>query len=301
MMLPGCLSSPEPADIAVASYPAMFLVEQIAPQELRVATLGSGQALHDYEPGSRDLDQLRKTTLLVLWDEGLERWAHHAEESLGGAAPSVFELTTLPPGEHLLEPGNDAGEHEDGEHETGDMDDDGHGHGAMDHDPHTWNDPLVMRASAIRFGSFLQQAYPEHAAGIAGRLDDLEARLDDLHAAFTAGLGDCDHDVIITNHQAHNYLARRYGFELLSIHGLTPGSEPAPHAVEAIIDAIKEHNLPAIFIEEGTDHNALRAIKQETGVEVRVLHTLETPPSTGDYLTAQQQNLEELRFALACT
>lgn len=292
LLLSGCFGSAEPADIAVASYPAAFVAEALAGDDLTVADLGATGELHDFEPSARDLDQLRKSTHLVLWDEGLESWAHRAEESLGASAPQVIEISTLPSGEAFLEGGDD--------HEAeAAMDEDGHGD--LDHDPHTWNDPLAMRASVETLEAYLAEAYPEHASGIHDRATALTDRLDALHGAFTAGLTNCTRDTIITNHEAHNYLAKRYDFELFALHGIEPGSEPSPATVDEAIQKIKELGLPSIFIEEGTDPDALKAIQDETGVQIRVLHTLETRPSSGDYIDAQHQNIQELRFALGCT
>ncbi len=279
-LMAGCVAPVEPADIAVASYPAAFLTEALVGDELRIVDLSAG-ALHDFEPSVRDLDQLRQTTHLILWDEALESWAHRAEESLGGSAPAVIEISRLPAGEDYLE----------GE-------DDGHGHGARD--PHTWNDPLAMQASLRFLADELAAAYPELASAIDARAGALSARLDALHADMADGLTGCSRTTIITNHEAYNYLAHRYGFDIFALHGLEPGSEPSPATVDEAIRIIKEQGIPVIFIEEGADKDNLRAIKAETGVEVRVLVTSESRPPAGDHIDSQYRNLWELRNALGC-
>jgi len=291
LLLPGCLAGAEPADLAVASYPAAFAAETLAGDDLRVADLAPGGELHDFEPSSRDLDQLRKSTHLVLWDERLEAWAHRAEASLGGSAPQVVEIGRLPPGETYLQG-------EDGKGGSGEGDD-GRGHDEA-RDPHTWTDPLAMQASVAALEAYLAEAYPEHAADVHARAAAVTDRLAELDRAFRSALSACTHSTIVTNHEAHAYLARRYGIELVNLHGLEPGSEPSPGTVESVIRTLKDLGLPALFIEEGTDPDALRAIQDETGVQVRVLHTLEARPASGDYVDAQYQNIQELRFALAC-
>ncbi|MGB1586768.1 MAG: metal ABC transporter solute-binding protein, Zn/Mn family [Thermoplasmatota archaeon] len=193
----------------------------------------------------------------------------------------------------------DHGGHDHG-HDHGHGHDD-HDHGELDFDPHTWNDPLAMAASANLLADHLSQAFPEQASNITARNDALQGRLTALHESFVTGLGNCTHDLVITNHEAHAYLAKRYGFELLTLHGLAPGSEPSPATIQEVIDTIREHNIPTIFIEEGADADALRAIQHETRVAVDVLHTLESRPASGDYMTLQQQNLQALRTALACS
>lgn len=283
----GCVAPVEPADVAVASYPAAFLVQTLVGDDLMVAQLAASGALHDFEPSARDLNQLRQSTHLILWDESLESWAHRAEESLGKTAPTVWEISRLPHGEDPLEADGD-------EH-----DDSGHGHSS--HDPHTWNDPLAMRSSLWYLTSELKAAYPQHAAVMQTRAETLSDKLSTLHVAFKDALDACDRDTIVTNHEAHNYLAARYGFHLHALHGIEPGSQPSPATVNDAIQKIKEFGIPSIFIEEGTDPDTLQAIKDETGVQIRVLFTSESQPATGDYIDSQYQNLQEIKYALGCS
>jgi ABC-type Zn uptake system ZnuABC Zn-binding protein ZnuA len=342
LILSGCVGAPSPADLAVASYPAAFLAEALAGDDLVVVDIGSGVAVHDYEATPSDLDRLRNADHLLLWDERLETWADRARTSLGGSAPPVYEITRLPAGEGLLdghvddEHADDQDEHVDDEHADDGHDDDhsddaddeqvddehagadgdeahgddhtdddhdhtdeGHDHD-LPYDPHTWTDPLVMRASAAALAAQMVEWYPVHAANITARAAALDARLVALDAAFAAGLADCAHDTIVTNHEAHAYLARRYDFHVLSLHGITPGAEPSPATVYEILQVIRDAGLPAVFVEEGTDPTTLTAIREETGVAVRTLATLESRPADGDYLDEQYRNLEELRFGLAC-
>ncbi len=286
LMLSGCVGNVERADLVVASYPAYFVASNLAGEDLSIADLNGG-ALHGFEASARDLDQLRTSSHLVLWDEGLESWAHRAEAALGSSAPKVIEITALPAGDDHLEGGEEG-------HGAG------HDHGKLDHDPHTWNDPLAMRASVQVLEAYLIEAYPEFADNIETRATDLKQRLAELHEAYASSLSDCARDTVVTNHEAYNYMAQRYDFHIFALHGIEPGSEPSPKTVDEAIQKIKDLKIPVIFIEEGTDSGALKAIRDETGVQVRVLITSETRPATGDYIDSQNRNLDELRFALGC-
>lgn len=306
LLLAGCAGTAEPSDIAVASYPSLFLAETLAGDDLTVAFIGNNGGLHGFEPSVRDIATLKETSHLVIWDESLETWVHQAEESLGNNAPPMLELFALhgdeePVGYEEEEEHGDHDGHEDhDEHDDG-HGDHGHGHDHGDYDPHSWNDPLSMKESALVLSVYLQASYPEFASGIQERTDALIDALDELHEAFQTKLDDCSRNVIVTNHEAYSYLARRYQFDVIALHGLAPGSEPTHGAIEEAIEAIKEHNIPVIYVEEGTDGTALDAIQSETNVLVHVLHTNEIQPRTGDYLSSQLQNTEKLQFALGCT
>lgn len=289
--LSGCVSGVE-SDVAVASYPTYLLADRLAGDDLRVALVGKpGVSLHDYEPTLRDVDTLRRTDLLVLHGLGVEPWVEEALGSLGDRAPAHVEVAALPAGEAFLEA--------DPDHGTQDGPDD-HDHGVLD--PHTWLDPLAYGAEADAIAAALSGRWPTHADAIGARLAALQQDIAALDQDYQDGLASCEHDIIVTNHNAYSYLARRYGFDVLALHGIEPGAQPDPDTVQEVIDTIKEYGLPVFFIEEGTDPGAVRAIREETGVEIRVLDTLGVAPRGGDrdYFAVQRGNLQHLQLALGC-
>ncbi|HEX2066813.1 MAG TPA: metal ABC transporter substrate-binding protein [Candidatus Thermoplasmatota archaeon] len=284
--LAGCAAPPQ-ADVVTTSYPVHFLAERLAGDALAVALVGRpGVDLHAFEPTVRDVQAIRGARLLVHHGLGVEPWVGRTLASLGEDAPPSVEAGTAPPGEDLLHG-------------------DGHGEHAGEEagiDPHTWLDPLAYRAEAGRVADALATHFPEHAAAIAGRAAALHEELGRLDADFRNGLRECQRHAVATNHDAHGYLARRYDFILHSLHGLEPGSQPDPGAVDDVIQAIRREGIPVLFLEEGTDPGAVRAIQEETGVGVETLYTLEQPPEGGQggYLELQRENLRRLRAALGC-
>jgi zinc transport system substrate-binding protein len=286
LLVAGCASVPE-AEVVTASYPAHYLAERMAAGHT-VHLLGrTGADLHEYEPTVQDVQALRHARLLLSHGLGVEGWVERTLRSLGTDAPRHVETSALPPGEGLIGGGEDPAEGE--EH--------GHGHAL---DPHTWLDPLAYREQARRLAAAMRETFPDDAEAILAALQAVEADLDQLDRDFGAGLASCLREDVVTNHDAHGYLARRYGFHIHSLHGLEPGSEPAPGAVQEVIETIRREGIPVIFLEEGTDPAAVDAIRGQTGVEVGTLHTLEQRPRQGDYLTAQRANLASLRSALGC-
>lgn len=55
----------EPADTAVASYPAAFLLESLVGEDLTIADLATGVELHDYEPSTPDIESYLFGRLLL--------------------------------------------------------------------------------------------------------------------------------------------------------------------------------------------------------------------------------------------
>ncbi|MEA3190587.1 MAG: zinc transport system substrate-binding protein [Thermoplasmata archaeon] len=281
LLLAGCASTTPENTVAAANYPVQYLAERIAGDLVPVRILTPpGVDLHEFEPTLREIQILRESRVLVLHGLGVEPWVDHALESLGSAAPPVIRAATLPAGESFLEL------EEDGE---------------VGRDPHTWLDPLAYIAEAKVVRDGLMEAFPEHAAAFAERAAVLVADLEALHAAMAAGLAQCEIRTVVTNHDAYSYFARRYGLEIVSLHGLEPGSQPDPQSVRDVIETIRATDTTVLFVEDETDPAAVASIVAETHIATGVLHVAESRHPTLDYLALQRENLAALSAALRCS
>jgi zinc transport system substrate-binding protein len=286
-LLSGCAAAPH-ADVVSASYPVHYLVARLAGGDLSTALLARpGVDLHEYEPTVQDIQAIRGARLLAYHGLNVEQWVGRTLLALGGDAPKSIAAGGPAEGEALLRFSEEYGTHP--------------APGESDTDPHTWLDPRSYGAEASRIADALAVAFPERASAIAERAVALQADLGRLDADFHAGLAACQRHAIVTNHDAYGYMARRYNFTIHSIHGLEPGSQPEPGAVDDVIQAIKRERIPILFLEEGTDPGAVQAIQEETHVEVRTLYTLEQEPQAGHgYLDLQRENLQNLQASLGC-
>jgi zinc transport system substrate-binding protein len=93
-------------------------------------------------------------------------------------------------------------------------------------DGHTWLDPLNARVQVGEIRDALVGLLPEHAEAIRQRGDALLADLDALDAELKKMAADYDGAAIYASHPAYNYLARRYGLNVVNL-DLDPGEMPA--------------------------------------------------------------------------
>ena len=73
---------------------------------------------------------------------------------------------------------------------------------------------------------------------------------------------------IITSHDAFGYFGAAYGLEIIAPEGVSTESEASAQDVAKIIRQIKAENIPAVFIENITDHRLLDQIARETGAKI---------------------------------
>ena len=73
---------------------------------------------------------------------------------------------------------------------------------------------------------------------------------------------------IITSHDAFGYFGAAYGLEVIAPEGVSTESEASAQDVAKIIRQIKAENIPAVFMENITDHRLLDQIARETGAKI---------------------------------
>jgi zinc transport system substrate-binding protein len=163
-------------------------------------------------------------------------------------------------------------------------------------DPHVWLDPLRYALLVRAIGNAL------HAEPAANRL---VARLHALDREYLRGLAHCVRPELVTSHAAFGYLAQRYGLQQISVEGLSPEAEPAPHDLARVIASVHASGATTVFAEPLASPRVARTVSRETDAVVAVLDPLEglTPRALGrgaDYFTVMHRNLAALRRGLGC-
>jgi zinc/manganese transport system substrate-binding protein len=108
---------------------------------------------------------------------------------------------------------------------------------------------------------------------------------------------------IITSHDAFGYFGAAYGLEIIAPEGVSTESEASAQDVAKIIRQIKAEQIPAVFIENITDHRLIDQIARETGAKVGgtlysdALSGADGPAPT--YLDMFRHNSETLSQALS--
>ena len=112
-----------------------------------------------------------------------------------------------------------------------------------------------------------------------------------------------DRRKIITSHDAFGYFGAAYGLEVIAPEGVSTESEASAQDVAKIIRQIKAEHIPAVFMENITDHRLLDQIARETGAKIGgELYTDALSGPTArlpTYLDMFRHNVETLTAALS--
>lgn len=234
--------------------------------------------------------------------------------------PAVDEAVTAQAPDHsldvgtvidLLEPldheGHDHGADDGHDHAEDEEHAEDQGHAGHDHDgadPHFWLDPQRYATVAEAIADELAAVDPDHAETYHANAQAFSAELDALDQEFATALADCEHDTLVTTHEAFGYLADRYGLHQIGITGISPDAEASPARMAEITREVEDLGVPTIYAESSLGGDLADVIAQETGTEVLVLDPIEsiTGDSAGsDYAEVMRANLEALRQGQGCS
>ena len=268
--------------VVTSFYPLYFFAQQIGSDRAAVTNIvPAGAEPHDYEPTAQDMAQMEKSRLIVVNGGGLEAWSDRLAKNI-----SAKNTTIVVAGEGLL---------------TREMRE----NGAVTTDPHIWLDPVLAKKMAERIALGFEAVDPEHAAFYRENAGRLLEQLDDLDATYRSGLQACAEKNIITSHSAFGYVAAEYGFNQVSIAGLSPDAEPSSAELANIVQFAKVNHVRYIFFERLASPKLSQTIATEVGAETLVLNPIEGLSDEEiargeDYFSVMRENLAHLQTALQC-
>ncbi len=267
---------------AIASFSILGdMVRQVGGDRVEVAALvGSDGDAHVYEPTPADAKNLSAANILFVNGLGFEGWMDRLENSSGFKGKVVVASHGVKSRQMV----------EDEKKIT---------------DPHAWqslaNGKLYVaniRDGLIAVDPDGRATYEANAAKylgeIAGEEVSVKQALDKLPP---------ERRKIITSHDAFGYFGAAYGLEVIAPEGVSTESEASAKDVAKIIRQIKAEKIPAVFMENITDHRLLEQIAHETGAKIGgTLYTdaLSQPDGpAGTYLDMFRNNIEMLTAALS--
>ena len=309
LLLAASLAAQETGLRIVASHSiAADVLARLAGADAEVTTLiPRGSDPHSYRPAPSDLRALADADLVFINGAGYEEGLLSAIELTVAedALVTLSDCVPILPGGHEHEDDDHAGE-EDAHHEA--MDSLCERHAAelgerfltlpdqaspgplyavdcsalQGCDPHVWLLPRNVALWALLARDVLAARDSAHATAFQARsdvfLDDIAALEQEL--LLLAATLPQEQRLLVSNHLNFGYFAAGFGFE-------TPGSvlpgtstlaEPAMAQLAALIDLVREHNLPVIFGETTASNDVAQQVAAESGAQLVLLQ----PESLGE-------------------
>jgi zinc/manganese transport system substrate-binding protein len=212
------------------------------------ALIQPGQDPHEFQLSPSDLQVVSGARLVLTSGKNLEHYLNNLRDAT--------KADLLPVGDRL--PGFQMKSEEK------------EGASGLVADPHWWNAvPNVEKATQI-VRDELVKLDPSHAAEYRSNaqayLDDLQS-LNEWVKRKVAELPR-DRRKLVTSHDAFQYFAKEYGFQISSIEGLSTEDEPSLRHVSELIDQIRKQHVKAIFLENALNPKVSAEITRESGAKI---------------------------------
>ena len=262
---------------------ATFLADitrNVAGDRVKVESLlPIGTDPHSYQPTPRDVTKIAESKLLIINGADYEHFLEPLLENAGGKR-EVIEASSG------LQPREDAGAE----------------HGV---DPHLWLDPnnVIMYVENIR--EALTHFDPEGTADYQVNAETYTAELKALDAWILGQVNQipAERRLLVTNHEALDYLAERYGFTVVGtvIKSFSSDASPSAQQLAALIDQVNSSGAPAIFLDEVENPALAQQIADEAGVSVVTdlhLESLTDGEPAANYIDMMKHNVTQIVNAL---
>lgn len=199
---------------------------------------------HDYEPRPSDVQAAAEADVIYASGEGLDEWIEEVAADSGTEA-EIVDLGAVAPIR-------------------------------LPDDPHWWHDPRNAAAAVAEIERSLAAIDPSRKAELQRNAAAYEKQL----RALDAGIAACIETIpaadrkLVTDHDAFDYFANRYGLEVVGavIPSQTTQAQPSAKELSELADTVEAEGVRAIFPESSLSSKAADAIANQTGVTAA--HTL---------------------------
>ncbi len=286
LLLTGCAPQ-QTAQIAATTLPVYEFTSRICSgTDLTICRLvtESVSCLHDYSLNTKQVRNAEAAEVIIISGAGLEEFM---EDLLDGK-----QTIDASSGIEILQCEED---HE--EHNSEDEDHHAHNHDGHHHevDSHIWLSPENAAIMAENICNELSIYYPQFADTFESNLGELLQDLTKLQNYGCTQLADLSCRDLITFHDGFSYFAESFDLHILEAVEEESGSEASAAELIHLIQEVRHHNLPAIFIETNGSDSAASIISRETGA---ACYTLDMAMSGDSYFDAMYHNIDTIKEAL---
>jgi manganese/zinc/iron transport system substrate-binding protein len=248
-----CLALPVSihAELKVVATTTMVadMVKNVAGDRAEVTGLmGPGVDPHLYKATASDVTSLQRAQVIFYNGLMLEGKMADLFTRLGRTGKKVYAVTESLPEDRLLSP------------------EEFEGHS----DPHVWGDASMWALCVDTVVKGLAESDPAGRADYEKRGAAYKAELAKLHEWAVKRVAEVPaaQRILITSHDAFNYLGRAYGFQVVGVQGVSTVSEAGSADIVKVVDFIRQKRVKAIFIESSVPRAAIDRISRDSGAKI---------------------------------
>lgn len=272
--------------VVTTAFPAYDFVREIAGELVDVQLLlAPGEEVHSFDPTPADMRAIADCGLFICIGGPADDWA---EGLLSGAEGGAERLAMTDCVQQLVHGHTH-----------------GHSHAEAGFDEHVWTSPYMAADIVQAIADTLCRLDADNADTYRARAEDYRGRLLQLAGSIRQTVEQAEGKTLVFGDRFPMlYFTEAFGLEVqAAFPGCSEDTEPSAATVAALVDYVKQENIPVVLKCELSAGKVAEAIAEACGVPVRVMHschnvTADEWAAGENYLSLMEKNAELLREAL---
>lgn len=226
--------------VATTSH-AKDLLDQVGGELIEVTGLmGPGVDPHEYEPTASDVEAMNQADAVVYNGLHLEAMFTDVFEQLDQSGTPTFVLADALDSDDYLQADEDQ----------------------MEYDPHIWFSVDNWSQVAEEAANFLADLDPDNAQTYKENAETYQLELAELDTYIENELAQIPEEsrYLITAHDAFQYFADDYDFEVVGVQGLNTQTEAGTADISRLADLIVDKGIGAVFVESSVSTRNIEAL-----------------------------------------
>jgi len=135
--------------------------------------------------------------------------------------------------------------------------------------PHAWMSPSDVKIYVENIRKALTEEDPENAEVYSTNAEAYVAKIDAAVGPIREALNSIPEEKrwLVTSEGAFSYLARDFGLKELYLWPINADAQGTPQQVRRVIDAVRQHDIPAVFSESTVSPDPAQQVARETGAK----------------------------------
>lgn len=283
----------KPRLIATVFAPYDF-ARQVAGDKAEVRMLiAPGAETHSFEPTPADIKAIENCDIFVYVGGESDAWVTDLLDSLDTSDTQIVRL---------IDCVVTVDENDDALINPTEATDEGEG---TEPDEHVWTSVANAKLITERIETALIESDPQNAANYRSNTEAYLQELDELDLLFTDIIAQAQRKTLVFGDRfPFRYFADEYGLICFAAFpGCSTATEASAQTIVALIDRVRDENLPAVFYLELSNQALANTIAEETGAQSLLLHSCHNISKVdfdagASYVSIMRQNAENLRIAL---
>lgn len=176
-----------------------------------------------------------------------------------------------------------------------------HVHDLASGDPHIWLDPMTIVQAVPAIAAFLSELDTANAEAFTANAESYVSELEALHAELEESFGVIPEErrKLLVFHDAWQYFAARYNFEIIGIVLENPNAEVSAQEMVHLLEIVEEHDVNVVFAEPQFNVSVLNLLEQEGDIAIATLLTDTFAEDVETYIDLMRFNRDQLVEALS--